>query len=500
MKIVFINPATDRFSEYNSWSTGVINKIMDRHMITLPKMSVMIFAALTPQEHSFTFIDEEFEDVDFDMECDLVAISTMTVQAPRTYEIAEEFRKRSKKVVIGGIHASVRTEEVKANCDAVMVGEGENTWPDMIKDLEKGRLKEIYDAKDYPPVETFTRPKPDVIKHEHYLMYPIQATKGCPNDCEFCSIKYSSGHRYRMKPIEQVIEEIQLFETYNNSNNNSIGFKKTYQFVDDNLYVNREYTKKLFTAMKGLGISWSGQGTLNTAFDDEILELMADSGCKGYHIGFESISPESLKEANKPAFNKVAEYAEAAENIIRHGIVPAGYFIFGFNSDDVTAFERTVNFTKKYHIMQPFFNVLTPYPGTRLYDKMEAEGVIFDRDWRHYNSITCVYTPRNITPEEMKAGIRWSLANFGSMDNIREQLDYFWSHGPWKSNPALTVKERLGLMALGLKLHKHKTYRDFLFWVAWHKKAAGIGIVVAALYFSGLTSQLTDTVNPAEAS
>jgi radical SAM superfamily enzyme YgiQ (UPF0313 family) len=303
-------------------------------------------------------------------------------------------------------------------------------------------------------------------------------TKGCPYDCEFCSIKFSSGHKIRMKPIEQVVDEIRDLEAYNKG-----VFRKSYQFVDDNLYINRTYTIKLFKAIKDLNILWHGQGTLNTALDDEVLDLMAESGCRSYSIGFESISEASLKEANKTKSNKVSEYKLAADNLTRRGIVPGGFFIFGFDSDDRTVFKRTRDFIVSNHILNPLFSILTPYPGTRVYERVEHR--IFDHKWAHYGAIKCVFTPEQMTAEELNAGSFWASQEIADMKNIRRQLEYFWGQGPWKNNPRLRFRERTILRAIGRRL-KNPEYNEFLRWATKQKNAVDMFMILSAMCFNDM--------------
>jgi radical SAM superfamily enzyme YgiQ (UPF0313 family) len=353
----------------------------------------------------------------------------------------------------------------------------------MLEDFKVGALKTRYEAKDYPPVTELVSPRVDIIKHDRYSMFPIMTTRGCPYDCDFCSIKFSSGHKIRMKPIEQVIEEVREFEKYNKEM-----IPKGYQFVDDNLYINREFTKKLFKALKDEHIFWQGQGTLNTAKDDEILKLMAESGCRSYSIGFESISEASLQEANKTKSNKVEEYESAVNNLIKHGILPAGFFIFGFDSDDRTVFEKTLQFIIDKHIVNPYFSILTPYPGTRVYDRVKDR--IFDHQWKQYGALECVFTPDKMTPEELNAGAYWVSLQIAQMDIIKKQLGYFWSQGPWSESPRLKFRERLLLIGMGLMLRRNKEFKEYfsyLFWAATRKNASNMFIVIAALAFNEMT-------------
>ncbi|MCL2287350.1 MAG: B12-binding domain-containing radical SAM protein [Firmicutes bacterium] len=477
-KIVFIHPRSKLQIEY--WSSEVLNLLMNRATSSSLKLAPMIFAAITPPIYEFIYVDEEIEEIDFQMDADLVAITAMTGQINRAYEIADQFRSAKIPVVIGGIHASVLPDEVGQHCDVVMIGEGENIWPAMLEDFEHGTLKKVYAAKDYPKVEYLPSPKIDVVKHEHYLMFPLQATRGCPYECEFCSIKHSAGHHYRMKPIEQVIAEIKAYEKYNKK---TFGvYKKSYVLVDDNLYVNREYAKKLFTAMSELDISWMGQGTLDTAFDEEILTLMAKSGCKTYAIGFESFSDETLREVNKPKVHNIDNYDTAIKNLIRHGIMPAGFLIYGFDNDDVNIFQKTIDIIQEKHLIQAHFNLLTPYPGTKLYDRINGEGRIIDQNWDNYINMKTVFEPKQMSPATLEAGLNWTVKKFATFDTMVKLLGYFWSQGPWPNNKTLSLRERMILIMMGLKLRKYsKGMCKFLFWAARQKNACSFGTILAGI-------------------
>jgi radical SAM superfamily enzyme YgiQ (UPF0313 family) len=498
-KILYINPSVDKFLNPRLWSPEILNQIVGEDVTFMPRLSAMIFAAITPPAYQFRFLDEEVEDIDFEhCDADLVAMTAMTVQIERAYQIADRMRAMGKTVIIGGIHATVLPDEVAAHCDAVMVGEGENTWESMLQDFFQGDgLKKRYAAKDYPVRREFVSPRVDIIHHNRYLMYPLQATKGCPNNCDFCSIRFSSGHRYRMKPVEQVIEEIRAFERYNKGQFFHT-LKKSYQFVDDNLYVDREYTMELFRAMKGLNITWSGQGTVNTVNDDEALLAMAESGCRSFSIGFESISDATLREMNKPVYYKVSEYEQAIRKLIRYGIVPSGYFVYGFDHDDVEVFKKTSQYAIDQHLVQAHFSVLTPYPGTSLWERLQNEGRIFTRKWNAYSSLECVFKPTNMSPTDLQAGAFWSAFRASELENIKVQLQNFWDHGPWRHNPIMGFKERLALRLISTKLKNNRAYRKFLKWVASVKNATSFGLVLYLLSVHDLARKVSPAYDPAE--
>ncbi|MCL2287347.1 MAG: B12-binding domain-containing radical SAM protein [Firmicutes bacterium] len=475
MKILFINPAISIEEPDAIWASSLKHNLFGK-MSFIPRAAPMVLAAVTPPEYSFTYLDEDIDELHFDkVDADLIAITMMTVQAKRAYNLADEFRRRGYPVILGGIHASSCPDEAALHADAICVGEGENSWPVMLDDFAKGRLKKFYHAKDYPPVTKLSSPRVDIVNHDSYSVFPLQATKGCPYHCDFCCISFSSGHKYRTKPIEQVVAEIKELEKYNTGI-----LKKRYNFNDDNLYVDKEYTIKLFKAIIPLNIQWMGMGSINTIQDEEVVKLMAQSGCRTYAIGFESISEENLQEAKKKN-SSVAEYKKAAQVLIKHGIIPAGYFIFGFEHDDMDSFKRTIDFAIENRIINPYFNILTPFPGTQLYERIKDR--IFDWNWSHYGSLKCVYQPATLSPEQLVAGSYGASREVARLDILKNHLKYFWSHGPWEKNPKLKFKDRLFLIILALKIWGKKEQRKFLLWAAFNSAATDTYQIVATVTF-----------------
>ena len=474
MKILFINPAVSVETD-EIWARSMKLNLLGGMSYT-PRIAPMVLAAVTPKEYPFKYLDEDIEEIDFNkIEADLIAITAMTVQAQRAYELAGEFRKRGYPVIMGGIHASTCPEEVALHVDGVCTGEAENYWPIVLSDVKEGRLKKFYHAKDYPPVTLLPIPRLDVVDHSKYSIFPLQATRGCPYSCEFCCIKLSSGNEYRKKPIEQVLEEIREIEKYNKG-----FFKKRLSFMDDNLYVDREYTLQLLKALVPLNIHWMGMGTLNIAQDEEIIELIAESGCRCFQMGFESISQVNLKMSNKKT-NSVEQYKIIAKKLIQYGIIPSGFFIFGFDHDDEQSFKRTTDFTIENGIVNPLFHILTPFPGTALYERMKDR--IIDQTWRHYGSLKCVFQPAKLTPKELEIGSYGASYEVARLDIVKEQLKWIWSHGPWEKCPPLTLKERGVLLGLAVRMWRSKESRNFLLWAMFQSKATDVYQIIASAVF-----------------
>jgi len=372
-----------------------------------PPLNLQQIAALTPSNHDVSVIDESFKKINFDKkyEYDLIGISTNTRNAYRAYEIADEFRKRGITVVLGGYHPSALPEEAKQHADSVVIGEAEETWPQLIKDLEKGELKPFYSPTKAIDAEKIISPNREVTKN-FYLISVMQASRGCPHGCEFCAITNQKfGRLYRPRPLENVINEIKTLR------------RKTFSFHDPSLTINLDYTKKLFKEMIGLNkkfICYGNVGTLGQ--DEELLELASKAGCVGWSVGIDSISQDSLNLIHK-TINRVEEYKNSLEKIKNHGMSIFGSFIFGFDTDHKDIFEKTSEFIREVDIDVPIFNILTPYPGTPIYNKFEKEGRLLNKNWDLYTLNDVVFKPKNMTPKELSNGVFGMYKEFYSTGN-----------------------------------------------------------------------------------
>ena len=413
MKILLISPE-------NKKSIYAYSK-EDVRAFWFPKLSLPTIAAHTPPDIEVKILDEVVEDINFDMEVDLVGISTMTYLAPRAYEIAARFRARGVKVVIGGIHASMCPEEAKEHADSVVVGEAERTWRLLIEDLRRGELKPFYRETDLPELVGLPIPRRELLNRKSYWTTNcVQTSRGCPFDCDFCTVTVFGGNQYRLRPVEEVVEEVRRLN------------KGYVVFVDDNIAGNKAYAKQLFKALIPLKIRWGSQASLTMTRDPELLELAAKSGCTALFIGVESISEENLISANK-RFNKVAKFREEFKRFHDYGIMIQTGMIFGFDYDDESSFERTIEFLEENRIELAMFNILTPLPGTGLYKKMDAEGRIIDRDWSHYDGRHVVFKPRLISPETLQEGFFWAYHRFYSVPSILKRVIPSFRYLPAKS-------------------------------------------------------------------
>ena len=358
-------------------------------------------AALTPGDHNFTVIDENREEIDFEQPYDIVGITAMTQQANRAYEIACEFRKRGRYVAIGGIHATVRTDEASEHADTVFVGEAENTWPCFIKEFINGAPRCIYNQKDFPIVDITQSPIPryDLLAKYRYPVVYVQTTRGCPHDCEFCVASNVYGKKYKHKEINQVLAEIKEVKKY----------WKLAQvgFADDNMFVNRRSSVALVQAFKRLNFSWFAVCDVSVATSDQLLKDLHTSGCRTLLIGFESVLERNVKSLNKNQWKakRFDRYAEYIDKIQSKGIGVYGSFILGFDEDNNDTVEKTTRFINDHYLLGAQITILTPFPGCRLRARLEKENRILHNDWRWYTVWNAVIQHPNFTPEELEANL-----------------------------------------------------------------------------------------------
>ncbi len=402
MKIRLIDPVYEH--PFISHSQKVIKTIWFAHL-TLTSL-----AALTPPEIDVRITDENVNPIDFEEDVDLVGITGMVMHAPRAYEIASRFRQRNIPVVMGGPHASSLPLEAKEHVDAVVIGEAENVWAGLIDDARKGRLKPFYKADAFCSMERMPHPRLDLLKKNAYMTVNcVQTTRGCPYQCDFCHVTHFFGKTYRCRPVDEVIAEVQRLPG------------EFIVFIDDNIAGNRHYAKELFTRLKPLKKKWASQASITLTRDPELLKLAADSGCVSLFVGIESLSPENLKEVNK-SFNRASHFEEGIKAIHDHDIMILAGLIFGLDHDDEGVFERTLRFCERNRIELPSFFVLTPLPGTSLFQRMESEGRLLHKDWGKYNGATVVFKPKLMTEETLQRGFNWVCKEAYSWGSIAKRV------------------------------------------------------------------------------
>jgi len=389
-------------------------KSLWRHFIfRFPYLSLTTLAALTPREFEVVIEDENVQEVSFDDRPDLVAISIMTPLAKRGYAIADRFREESVPVVIGGFHATWLSEEAGQHADSVVLGEAEQSWARLLEDFKAGCLQKFYRAEGKADLKGLPFPRRDLLKKRGYFFTnTIQVSRGCPFQCSFCSVTAFFGHTFRMRPLDEVKKEVEIL----------LQGQDFIFFVDDNIIGNVDYARDLFSFLKGLKVKWVSHSSINIAENEDLLTSAAESGCYGLFIGFESLSQDTLKSHRKTS-NQVERYKEQIRKIHDRGIGIEGSFIFGSDEENSSVFPRVVDFCEETKIDAAVFAVLTPYPGTRIYEQFVKEDRILSWDWDLYDMDHVVFRPRSMTVEQLQEGHDWASRRFYSYPSM---LKRFW--------------------------------------------------------------------------
>jgi radical SAM superfamily enzyme YgiQ (UPF0313 family) len=412
MKIKLIAPAEHRETSISSAETFMIQKV-----------SLPLLAALTPAGHAVKIVDESFTPDDVNENVDLVGITVLTELALSAYRVANAYRERGVKVVMGGIHSTVLPEEVLQHADAVVVGEAEKTWPQLVTDAAQGKMQKIYRASGMTDLNSLPLPKRDLYPRPISRGYTpfavgVETARGCPYDCEFCSITQVMGSRLRTRAIDHVIAEIESIPSSN------------LFFVDDSLGCNRKIAKQLFAELIPLKRRWVGQATISLAEDIELLHLMRRSGCEGLLIGFESVERQIQDGMRKTRALKM-DFSEAMRRFHGEGIAILGAFIFGFDDENKSVFDRTLEFITASRLEAIQLRILCPLPGTRLYKQLLSEGRLFDPKWwlREKPLGPLLFCPKCMTPEELLDGLNRTKKECYSLGSI---INRFFGVSPWK--------------------------------------------------------------------
>ena len=366
-----------------------------------PPLGLALLGGMTPPDIDITITDELVQPINFDKKADLIGITVNTNSVVRAYEIADEFRSSGVPVVLGGSHVTVVRQEAIQHADAVVIGEAEGVWIQVLEDIKKGRLKKFYRSNKFPSLENSPLPRRELFQNEKYItMNLVQTSRGCPFACQFCSISTIYGKGIRLRPVDEVIAEIKTLHG------------NEFVFVDDNIVGHPGYAKQLFTKLASLKRRWVGQASVTVADNDEILKLLYKSGCQALYLGFETTSIVNLKEVGKHQ-NITNNFYETIKKLHDNGIIVVGSFIVGFDNDDKFCFERLLDFSLKSKIEVADLGILVPYPGTVLYKKIKEENrLIEDKWWFKYNGHDVVYKPKLMTREELHQGWIWALKEF----------------------------------------------------------------------------------------
>jgi radical SAM superfamily enzyme YgiQ (UPF0313 family) len=400
MKILFISPG---------WPKG---RLWGELSFKFPSLSLAAIAGVTPPEWVLEFCDDSFETVDFSTDADIIALTAMTAQITRAYEIADRFRSRGKTVVIGGFHASNMPEEALIHADAVVVGEGELVWPQLLTDWQGGQLQPVYKTGSLMDMACIPAARREMFKGKRYLLTnTIQTTRGCPHDCEFCSVTAFYGRKYRKRPIDLVLQELEQLQRAN-----SFVF-----FVDDNIVADRTYSLELFEGMKGMGFKWLSHAPIDFAQDLQLMKAAGEAGCLGMFVGFESLNQASLTAMGKKT-NSSQMYLAEAQAFRDHGIGILGSFVLGYDGDTPDVFEKTLRFCEEARLEAAIFPILTPYPGTSVRKRLEAEGRIISSDWRDYDMEHVTFQPNGMTIQQLQDGYSNICREFYSLPSMFRRL------------------------------------------------------------------------------
>jgi len=404
--------------------------------ISMEPLALAYVAALTPPHWQVRIVDEVAEELPDDLEPDLVALTSLTITVPRAYEIARHYRQQGVPVVLGGVHATLVPDEAQQYVDVVYQGEAESSWPALVADFEGGRLKPRYNGG-----ATSSGEKDPSLRSERgyqlrnlpvprrsaygrsYLLQLVSASRGCVYRCEFCTLWKMEGGRYRVRPPLEVVDELA-----------TTARRRPVLFTDENVFVDREWALALFReiARRGIRRSFAVQASLDVAGDDEMLVALKESGCMTVLVGLESLNEESLRAMRKGVNLRIGvdHYAESIRRLHDRGLAVSGTFIFGYDGDGPDTFRRTVDFVLETGLDIAHFGLLTPIPGTDLYDRLAREDRLlythFPGDYSRYDLRTAVFRPARMTPEQLEEGLASAAQAVGSVGVIVRRTWRTW--------------------------------------------------------------------------
>jgi radical SAM superfamily enzyme YgiQ (UPF0313 family) len=407
--------------------------------ITMPYL-----AARAPADWQVAHVDEEAEEIDWTVNPDVVGITFHTPSAYHAYSVASRFRLRGACVVMGGPHVTLVPEEASRHADAIFIGEAEGLWEEFLQGFATGVYRRVYRQVGLSSLTGIPMARKSLFHRRDLTNGVLFATRGCPNRCDFCAIPLMYRDGLRKRPIAEVAAEFSSFPG------------KRIIFWDENITADRQYAKELFRAIAPFRKWWSSQTTIHVASNDELLAEAASSGCKQLFLGLESLSQLSINEVHK-GFNRVEDYRHAIGRIHEHGIAVQAGIVFGFDHDTPAVFKDTVDFLEEAGVQNATFNILTPYPGTPLFQRLDAQGRILTRDWRRYNGRTdVVFQPRQMSTGELLAGFRYANQRFYSLLSVAKRLRTSptqlwwtlplnlayvasWAGAEWSSSPSVAA-------------------------------------------------------------
>lgn len=420
---------------------GIFKQSLRYMPLTLPTLAALIPDDLDTE---VVCVDEGIDDVDLDLDVDLVGMTVITGTAPRAYELARYFRGRGIAVVLGGPHVTLVPDDAQPHADSIVVGYAEQEWPRLLRDFAAGDLKSRYTQSPNLDLSGFPLPKRSVLPRSRYITADVfEATRGCTHNCSFCVVPAAWGRKPLQRPVAEIITDIRQRRA------------RRAIFIDLNLIADKNYAVRLFTALIPLNIHWYGLATTLLCEDLPLLDLVAESGCRGLLMGFESLSTSNLAENHKP-FNHPDRYLQVVNRLHERNISLQGCFVFGLDDDMPDVFLDTAKFAVEAGIDLPRFAIVTPFPNTELYNNLEKQGRILTRDWELYDGQHVVFQPASMTIAELQQGnqFAWNYA-------------YSWRSiaGRLKKSPAswpLGLLTNMGYRYYARRLHKFYTC-DWMF-------------------------------------
>ena len=383
-----------------------------------PPLGLATLAAYCSPDDEVELQDEHVEEINTDDDPDIVVIQVYITNAFRAYELADHYRKNGKYVCLGGLHVSSLPDEALLHADSIFIGPGEDTFPQFLKDFKAGVAKQVYrngtrDIANIPPIRR------DLIKRNLYLVpNSIVVSRGCPHHCDFCykDAFFEGGKSFYTQRVDAALNEI-----------NQLPGKHLY-FLDDHLLGNQKFSAALFEGMKGMNRVFQGASTVDAILRGNLIEKAAEAGLRSIFIGFETLSSNNLSQSNKKQ-NIGKDYGEAIQRLHSLGIMINGSFVFGLDDDDKDVFKRTVDWGVKQGLTTSTYHILTPYPGTRLYQSMKQQDRLLHDNWSLYDTRHVVYKTKGLSAEELKAGYDWAYQSFYSWSNIWKAS---WQHEEFK--------------------------------------------------------------------
>ena len=375
-----------------------------------PPLGLATLAAHLDETDEIELEDEHVEKLKLDDFPDLVLIQVYITNAKRAYSIADMYRKKGSYVILGGLHVTSLPDEAKVHADSIFIGPADQTFPEFLIDFKMKRTREIYESTDGRTIENQPIVRRDLIKRNKYLVpNSLVISRGCPHNCDFCYKEsfYKGGKSFYTQRVDEILAEIERLKG------------KHLYFLDDHLFGNPKLAGELFQEMKGMNRVFQGAATIESINNGDLIEKAAEAGLRSIFVGFETFSKENLIENNK-SHNAKADYEKAVKRLHDLGIMINGSFVFGLDHDDKDVFKRTVEWGIKNSLTTSTYHILTPYPGTKLYERLNREGRILTNDWDLYDTRHAVYKPKLLTVDELESGYKWAYKEFYKWNNIFE--------------------------------------------------------------------------------